>query len=81
MRLLWNWKQVLKKAWSIRFALISAVLSAMEFVIPYVSPAEPNGLFALAAGAVSLASALARIIAQPSLWRSDDVGTTPPTQP
>lgn len=60
-----NWRRVLRKAWSVRLAILSAVLSAAEFGMPFIAPVQPNGWFAGAALLVSLAAAAARIVAQP----------------
>lgn len=65
MKLLDNWPRLLRKAWSVRLALLAAVLSAVEFALPFVAPARASGWFALAALLVSLAAALARLVAQP----------------
>jgi hypothetical protein len=60
-----NWRAVLRRAWSVRLAVLAAVLSAVEFALPFVAPERPSGLFAGAAVLVSLAAAAARIVAQP----------------
>ena len=65
MHLLDNWRDLLRKAWSVRLAILSAGLSAMEFALPFVAPEQPSGLFAGAAVLVSLAAAAARVVAQP----------------
>lgn len=65
MRLLDNWRALLTKAWSVRLAALAAVLSAVEFALPFVAPSRSSGWFALAALLVSLAAAVARLVAQP----------------
>lgn len=65
MKLLDNWPRLIKRAWSVRLAILSASLSAVEFALPFVAPTQPSGWFAGAAVLVSLAAAAARIVAQP----------------
>lgn len=65
MKLLWNWRRVATQAWSVRFAILAAVLSAIEFAMPFFAPEKPSGVFAGAAALVSLAAAAARLFAQP----------------
>lgn len=65
IRLLPDARRLLARAWSVRLALLSAVLSAAEVVTSYVAPAQPSGKFAAFAGVLSLAAAVARLVAQP----------------
>ena len=67
MKLIDDWKAVALKAWSLRLALISAVLSALEVAVPYLDGMFERGTFAMLAGAVSLAAAIARLVAQQEL--------------
>lgn len=65
MRLLDDWPRLIRRAWSVRLAILAAGLSAVEFALPFVAPERPSGWFAVAAALVSLAAAGARIVAQP----------------
>ncbi|GHC72527.1 hypothetical protein GCM10007320_08460 [Pseudorhodoferax aquiterrae] len=65
MKLLDDWPRLVRRAWSVRLAILSAGLSAVEFALPFVAPERPSGWFAGAAVVVSLAAAAARIVAQP----------------
>ncbi len=67
MKLIDDWKAVALKAWSLRLALISAVLSALEVAVPYLDGWFERGTFAMLAGAVSLVAAIARLVAQQEL--------------
>lgn len=58
-------KRVLLRAWSVRLAVLSSVLSAAEVAVPYLAPSTPSKLFAVLAGMVALGAAVARIVAQP----------------
>lgn len=64
--------KVWHRLWSVRLAVLSAILSACEFAMQYLAPAHANGSFAAAAFFVSLASGVARIVAQPALWTTKD---------
>ena len=55
------------RLWSVRLAMLSALLSACEFALPYFAPSIPDRWFAGLAFMVALAAALARVIAQPKL--------------
>lgn len=64
MKLYANWREILRKAWSIRLMLLAAVLSGVEVAVPLFAHALPHGLFA-ALSAVSVAAAfVARLVAQ-----------------
>ena len=67
MKLLSDWAWVARKAWSVRLALLSGLLSAIEFSLPFIAPSVPSRRFAAAAAAVALAAAAARVVAQPRL--------------
>lgn len=67
MRLLTEWRLLLAKAWSIRFALLSAFLVAVELVLQYALAKEPSAVLIALAGVVSFASAVARVVDQPKM--------------
>lgn len=71
-----DWQRLLRKAWSVRLALLSALLSAIEFGVQYLAPEKSSGAFALVAMFVSLGASVARIVAQPKLWSTDDFPST-----
>lgn len=56
-----------RKFWSIRLAVLSAVLSAIEVGLPLFSQVVPVGVFAGLSMLVAVASAVARTIKQESL--------------
>jgi len=72
MKLLRDWAHICRRAWSVRLALLSAVLSAIEIALPYFAPATPSRRFAAAAAALALAAAIARIVAQPKAFQHDE---------
>lgn len=65
MALLADWKRVALRAWSVKLALLSALLSAVEIGVQVLAVVRPTPWFAMAAALTSLAAALARIVAQP----------------
>lgn len=68
IQLIDDWRAVLKRAWSFKFSLLAALLGAAEMVVQFYQPASIRpGVFAGIAGGVSLASALARLVAQQEL--------------
>ena len=69
MNLIDNWKAVATKAWSMRLALLSAVLSALEVCLPYLDGTMPRGRFAMLAVLVSVGAAVARLVAQPEMHK------------
>lgn len=66
MRLIHNWKAVLRYAWSIRILVLAAVLSGVEVALPLVVGMIPipTGLFAALSFVTVAAAFIARIIAQ-----------------
>lgn len=66
-RLLWNWRTILQKAWSMKLMGLSIVLSAAEVAMPYIAPNVRSGAFAGLAALVTLAAGVARLFAQKSL--------------
>jgi hypothetical protein len=64
MKLYDNWKEILRKAWSIRFMVIAAVLSGIEIVLPMFSEQFPRNVFAILSFIFVGAAFMSRIIAQ-----------------
>ena len=64
MELYENWRDILRKAWSVRFMILAAVLSAVEVVLPFFQDHFPRGLFAALSGAAVAAAFVARLVAQ-----------------
>jgi len=69
LRLLPDWRRILRQAWSIRFSMLAAVLTAAEVIVPLFGDSLPRGLFVVLALAASIGAALARLIAQPEMHR------------
>ena len=59
-----EWKKILKKAWSVRLAVIAGLLSALEVILPLYADAVPRGLFALLSIIVIIGATIARVVLQ-----------------
>lgn len=64
MQLYPNWKEIVRKAWSIKFMIIAGLLSAGEVVLPLFGDMVPRNLFAALSGFFCCAAFIARLIAQ-----------------
>lgn len=71
MQLLPDWQRIARRAWSVRLALLSAVLGSVEIGVQFLAATQPTPYFAMAAAFTSLAAALARIVAQPKAFEHD----------
>lgn len=68
-RLYADWRRILRHSWSIRFALLAAVLSGLEVVLAVFTSDPPieRGTFAALSGLVTILAAIARLFAQTKL--------------
>ncbi|MGO4339024.1 hypothetical protein AB4037_29320 [Labrys sp. KB_33_2] len=66
MKLVTNWRAVLRHAWSVRLLLLAAVLSGLEATLPLLAPylPIPDRLFAALTGLTVGAALFARFLAQ-----------------
>jgi hypothetical protein len=64
MKLYDNWKDIVRKAWSIRLMVLAGVLSAVEVVLPLFADSIPRGTFAALSGVTVAAAFVARLVAQ-----------------
>jgi len=68
--LIQDWDRAVKKFWSFRLSILAALLSGLEVVVQLWQPFSIHpGVLAAIAGVVSLAAAIARIVAQPKAYR------------
>lgn len=67
MSLIENWQLILKKAWSVRLAVLSVLLSAAEAIVPLFIDVLPRNTFTILAALSAIGGAAARIIAQPRM--------------
>lgn len=60
-----DWSLILKKAWSVKFNIASAVFGGLEVAVQLVQPVSvPAGMFAGFAAVVSMLAVGARVMAQ-----------------
>jgi hypothetical protein len=66
VEVVWNWRQVLRRAWSIRLILLAGLFSGLEvaFAVFADNPPIPRGTFASLSGFTTMAAFIARVIAQ-----------------
>lgn len=68
MTLLPDWKSIIKRAWSVKFMVLAALLSGVEVVMQIIEPTVvsgmPRGLFAALAGLTTAGALVARVLAQ-----------------
>ena len=62
--LLPDWKDILKKAWSVRLMVLAGFLSGLEVVLPLVVHAIPQGIFGVLSFVVTSTALMARVVAQ-----------------
>lgn len=67
MTLIPDWRKVLRKAWSVRLALLAAALGGVEIALPLFSDAVPRHVFLGLSVLVTMGAAVARIVAQPKM--------------
>ena len=69
MILIPEWREVLRKAWSLRLMALAGLLSGLEVAMPYLDGILPipTGLFAAASGLIVAAAFVSRLVAQSSL--------------
>lgn len=74
LRLHANWRDVLRRAWSLRFMAASVVFSALEVAFPYLDGVLPvgRGTFGLLSGLCTAAAAVSRLCVQKNLPRGGD---------
>lgn len=64
MRLYDNWREILRRSWSLRFILIAGVLSGCEVVLPMLGDWFDPGTFATLMFVFTAAAFIARLVAQ-----------------
>lgn len=69
MQLAPDWREILRRAWSVRFIAAAALLSGLEIILPLFVDALPRGVFAALSFVTVAAALVARIVAQQDLER------------
>ena len=62
-----NWKELIRRAWSIRLLVLAGFLSGCEVILPFFSEDIPRNLFAVLSFVAVSAAFVARLIAQKGL--------------
>lgn len=76
MKLVANWRRVVRKAWSVRLMLLAAFLSAVEVGLGLTDARTlglPEGAFAATSCLVTALAFVARFLAQPDMEDADEV--------
>ena len=66
MKLHQNWREILKKAWSIRFGVLATVFALMQVVLPIYVDDLPKHLFATLTGVATVGVIVSRLV-----WQKD----------
>lgn len=69
MKLAYDWKRILKRAWSLRLNAIAFVFASAELVLPLFVDAFPRHVFAGLSIAALAGSMWARLIQQKDFYR------------
>ena len=64
MQLYDNWREILRRRWSLRFIILAGILSGIEMALPLFSDAIPRNLFAILSFVSVSAAFVARLVAQ-----------------
>lgn len=59
-----NWREILRRSWSLRFIILAGLLSGCEIVLPLFADQIPRNLFAALSFAAVAAAFVARLVAQ-----------------
>jgi hypothetical protein len=66
MKLYSNWRDIAKKAWSIKFAVLATLFAVMQVIVPIYSDVLPRHLFAILTGVSTIGVIVARLV-----WQED----------
>lgn len=67
LKLYENWREILKRAWSLRFMALAALLSGVEVALPFFESSFPRGVFAMLSAAAVAGAFVARLVAQKNI--------------
>lgn len=71
--LIHNWRQVLKRAWSVRLIVLAGLLSGAEVFLPLIDGYidMPRGMFAALSGLATAGAFVSRLFAQKGVSDAD----------
>ncbi len=64
IKLIPEWKLILRKAWSVKMLILAGVLSAAEAILPMFDDSLPKGIFATLTVVAVAGAFITRILAQ-----------------
>ena len=64
MKFYQNWREIMRRSWSLRFIILAALLSGCEIALPWISDQFTPGVFAGLSFAFTAAAFIARLVAQ-----------------
>jgi len=64
VRLYDNWREIVRRSWSLRFIILAGLLSGCEIALPLFADQIPRNLFAVLSFAAVSAAFVARLVAQ-----------------
>lgn len=67
MKLIADWRAILRRAWSVRLMILAGLLSGCEIILPLYADDLPRTLFASLSMIVITAALVARLVAQKGL--------------
>lgn len=69
-----NYRQVFRRAWSIRLIVVAGILSGCEVALPIIDQfvTIPRGTFAALTGLVTCGALISRLVAQENLKGNED---------
>ncbi len=59
-----DWRDVVRKAWSVKFMVLAFVLTMAEVMLPFFSDAVPPRMFAVLSGLAVAGAFVTRLLAQ-----------------
>lgn len=59
-----DWRDILKRAWSVRLMAVAFLLTAIEVMLPFFGEKFPPRVFAVASGLAVAGAFVARLVAQ-----------------
>lgn len=64
MRLYDNWREILRRSWSLRFIIAAGILSGCEMALPFMGDQFSPGVLAGLSFVFTAAAFIARLVAQ-----------------
>lgn len=59
-----NWRDLIRKAWSVKFMALAFLLTMAEVMLPFFSDAVPPRMFAVLSGLAVAGAFVSRLVAQ-----------------